>query len=90
LAPSAKREELQVWLDRDVRERFSGQTIAIAADEALQWGEVQAMAESQGKPLPMVDSLIAAAAIFHELTLVTRNTRDMEASGAALYNPWQE
>lgn len=88
LAVSLKKNELQAWLDQDVRERFSGQTIGINANEALQWGEVLAVAESQGKPMPLVDSLIAATAIFHGMTLVTRNTRDVEASGVALFNPW--
>jgi len=90
LAASAKKNDLQTWLDQDVRARFSGQTIGINTNEALQWGRVLAMAESQGQPMPMVDSLIAATAIFHGMTLVTRNTGDMEASGVALYNPWQE
>lgn len=89
LPASAKKDELQAWLERDVRERFFSQTIAIGANEALQWGEVQAIAETQGKPMPMVDSLIAATALFHGMTLVTRNARDMEASGVALFNPWE-
>lgn len=89
LPASAKKDELQAWLDHDVRQNFDGKIIAIGANEALQWGEVQATAERQGTPLPLVDSLIAAAAIFHHLTLVTRNTRDMEASGVALFNPWK-
>ncbi len=89
LAASSKKDELQAWLNRDVRERFSGQTIGVNANEALQWGTILALAESQGKSMPMADSLIAATAIFHGMTLVTRNTRDMEASGVALLNPWE-
>jgi predicted nucleic acid-binding protein len=88
LAPSAKKDDLQAWLDKDVRARFTGQTIAIAVNEALQWGGVQALAEMQGRPLPIIDSLIAATAIFQDMTLVTRNTKDMEASGVKLFNPW--
>ena len=56
---------------------------------ALRWGEMQAQLEKQGKPMPSVDSLIAATALHHQLTVVTRNTRDMETCGVALYNPWQ-
>ncbi|MFM9912751.1 MAG: type II toxin-antitoxin system VapC family toxin [Methylophilaceae bacterium] len=88
LAVSAQKDDLQAWLNNDVRARFIGQTIAIEANEALQWGEVQAAAEAQGKPMPMIDSLIAASAIFQDMTLVTRNTKDMEASGVKLFNPW--
>lgn len=90
LADTPKKEELQTWLDRDVRERFAGQTIAIAVNEVLQWGKMQAAMEKQGRPMPLMDSLIAATALFHGMTLVTRNTRDMEASGVALFNPWSD
>jgi predicted nucleic acid-binding protein len=90
LPASAKKDDLQAWLHKDVRARFTGQIIAIAVNEALKWGELQAATEAQGKPMPIVDSLIAATAIFQEMTLVTRNTKDVEASGVKLLNPWQE
>jgi predicted nucleic acid-binding protein len=38
--------------------------------------------------LPTVDSLIAATALAYDLTIVTRNTKDFEGSGAATINPW--
>ena len=88
LPDSAKKNDLQTWLDRDLRERFSGRTIAIAANEAQEWGRIFAAVEAQGKPMPLVDSLIAATAVFHDMTLVTRNTRDVAASGVTLFDPW--
>ncbi len=88
LADTPKKAELQAWLDHDVRERFVGKIIAIAANEVLQWGRMQAALEQQGRPMPLMDSLIAATALFHDMTLVTRNTRDVEASGVKLLNPW--
>ena len=42
-----------------------------------------------GKPMPSVDALIAATALQHQLTVVTRNMRDMEPSGVPLFNPWE-
>ncbi len=42
-----------------------------------------------GRPLPAVDSLIAATALAHDLTIVTRNTRDFEGIGATTLNPWE-
>jgi predicted nucleic acid-binding protein len=56
---------------------------AIFADRIRRWGEI-----SGERPLPVIDTLIAATAIDHGLTLVTRNIRDVESSGAALLNPW--
>ena len=38
--------------------------------------------------MPAIDGLIAATALQQQLIIVTRNTRDMEASGAGLFNPW--
>jgi len=89
LQDSTRKIDLQAWLDRDLRERFVGKTIAISANEALQWGAMVASAEAEGKSMPVVDSLLAATALFHGMTLVTRNTRDMQASGVKLLNPWE-
>ena len=43
-----------------------------------------------GHPPPVIDTLLAATAIDHDLYLVTSNTRDVRASGAALFNPWDD
>ncbi len=55
----------------------------------MQWGKIQGIAEKAGKPMPAIDSLIAATGIAHHLTIVTRNTADMKESGVALLNPWE-
>ena len=54
----------------------------------MMWGKIQGMAERAGKPMPAIDSLIAATGITHHLTVVTRNTSDMKESGVVLLNPW--
>ncbi len=43
-----------------------------------------------GRPLPAIDSLLAATALIHNLTLVTRNVRDFAFENLALIDPWQE
>jgi hypothetical protein len=57
-------------------------------DEAVadRWGRVQA---ASGRSLPVIDGLLAATALQHDLSLVTRNTRDFEGLGVRLINPWQ-
>jgi len=51
---------------------------------ARRWGELSA-----NRNLSVIDTLIAATAISRSLTLVTRNTRDVESTGVPLVDPWQ-
>lgn len=89
LPAGAKRNRLQNWLDRDLSERFSGRVLPIDQATALRWGELQARAEKRGCPMPVVDGLIAATAVLHDLTIVTRNGDDMVQSGARILDPWK-
>ena len=83
-----KKEELHNWVENDLKERFWNRIINIDLHVAMQWGKIQGIAEKAGKPIPAIDSLIAATGIAHHLTVVTRNTTDMKESGVALLNPW--
>ena len=47
------------------------------------WASLVAQGARAGRPLPMIDSLIAATALAHDLTIITRNTRDFEGLGAS-------
>jgi predicted nucleic acid-binding protein len=53
-------------------------------------GEIQAAAEQRGIKMPIIDSLIAATGLAHDLTVVTRNVTDMANSGVKLLNLWEE
>ena len=88
LIPGKRRNELQAWLDRDLRRRFAGRLLDIDAEVALVWGRVQASMERAGTPLPTIDGLLSATAITHNLTIVTRNTGDFLPGGANVFNPW--
>jgi predicted nucleic acid-binding protein len=54
------------------------------------WAEMTAKSESQGRPLALIDSLIAATALENGLTLVTRNVKDFSTSGVDVVNPWMQ
>jgi len=56
---------------------------------ALAWGALQGEVEQRGSTLPVVDSLIAATASVHNLTVVTRTVRDLQRCGVPVVNPWQ-
>jgi predicted nucleic acid-binding protein len=87
---SARRTGLQDWLDGDLRSRFQGHILVVDNAIANQWGKIMGRADVSGKPLPIVDSLLAATALHHGLTLVTRDTGDLAATGVQLLNPWKE
>jgi len=79
----AQGARLRLWLDDAVRPLFAGRILVVDERVAL-------MASGLHFPdrMPDMDALIAATALVHGLTLVTRNLRDMERTGAALLNPW--
>ena len=77
-----------------MRSQFAGRVLEANDAQAMTGGRLRALAASKGQsggqsgdPL---DALIAAAAASHGLTIVTRNTRDFEALGVTLYNPWTD
>lgn len=90
LPASTRRTRLQTWVRRDLVERFGGRLLPIDIRTAARWGAITGESEKRGKPLPVIDSLIAATAIVHGLTVVTRNVEDFERCGAACINPWDE
>jgi len=88
LSDSKKKKELNRWVKEDLNRRFKNRVLSINMEEVNKWGEILATAEKAGKPLPAIDSLIAATALVHDLSVVTRNTKDMEGSGVEIINPW--
>lgn len=73
---------LETWLVR-VEQDMSGRILSVTRDVAEYWGRL-----GVPDPLPVIDSLLAATALVHDLTLVTRNVNDVERSGVKLINPF--
>jgi predicted nucleic acid-binding protein len=88
LSKSNKKEALRIWIEDELKKRFQNRVIGIDMRVSVIWGKIQCIADKRGKPMPAVDSLIAATGIAHDLTVVTRNVTDMEHSGVRLLNPW--
>lgn len=88
LPAGAKRKALEHWLEHVLPERFAGRILPVDGPVADHWGRLQAGADAKGRPLPTLDSLLAATAMTHGLVLVTRNTADFEPTDAELLNPW--
>jgi predicted nucleic acid-binding protein len=89
LPASEKRAILQDWLDIDVRSWFAGRILPVTESIAERWGQLAATAKQQGLTLAVVDGVIAATALHHDLTLVTRNVKDFAGLGVVIANPWE-
>ena len=87
MADPQRRLVLLDWLETELPAFFSGRILPIDAAVADRWGRIVAQA---GRPLPAIDSLLAATASQHGLILVTRNLRDMQGLGVQILSPWDD
>jgi len=90
LPHSRRRATLEAWLDKDLRARFDGRILVIDQEVADRWGLLTAAARNSGIVLPVIDGLLAATALEHNLTLVTRDTGQIPSMGVAVFNPWRK
>ena len=67
---------------------FVGRVLPVTQAIAVRWGRLDGMRQIAGRPLSAPDGIIAATALEHGLTLVTRNVRDFAGLGVDLLNPW--
>lgn len=87
VADASRRAALVDWLEIDIPARFSGRLLPVDMTVVERWGRLLAAA---GRPLPTVDSLLAATALAHQLVMVTRNARDFQGLGVTVLNPWED
>ena len=91
LAPQRRRQvdAIEAWLERDLLVRFAGRILPVDLRVASIWGRMMGECRRRGEPRPSIDGLIGATASVHELTVVTRNVRDLAGLGVAVENPWE-
>ena len=82
-----RRRALLDWLDTDLPAFFTGRILSVDAPVADRWGRMLAAA---CRPVPAIDSLLAATAIHHGLSIVSRNVRDLAGLGLDVIDPWSE
>lgn len=85
IADETRRQKLIDWLETDLPNFFTGRILAVDVSVADRWGRIVAAAR---RPLPAVDSLLAATAAEHDLVLVTRNVKDFAGLSVQVFNPW--
>lgn len=89
LPAGERRTALQDWLDIEVRSWFAGRILPVTESIAERWGHLAATAKQQGLTLAVVDGVIAATALHHDLILVTRNVKDFAGLDIDISNPWE-
>jgi predicted nucleic acid-binding protein len=82
-ADPATADVLDRWLSK-LTQRYGERILPVTLEVAETWGKLGAI-----RPIPPEDGLMAATALVHDLTLVTRNVRNVEGLGVELLNPWQ-
>ncbi|MBS3917798.1 MAG: type II toxin-antitoxin system VapC family toxin [Deltaproteobacteria bacterium] len=80
-----RREKLRLWLEHELPAWFEGRVLTVDLAVANRWGRLLVEA---GRPVPTIDSLLAATALHHELRLVTRNANDFDYPGLEVINPF--
>ena len=85
LPKGRRRATLERWFDEGVQ-RLN--CVPFEAETGLRWAELLARLRTSGRAMPIKDSLIAATALVHGLTVVTRNRADFEKAGVKIVDPF--
>lgn len=83
-----KRLILENWLIDELIPRFHNRICPIDIEVTLTWGKLYGENKQKGIIIPVIDGLIAATAIVHNLTVITENVNDFIETGARVFNPW--
>ena len=86
LEAGIRKETLTTWLEIKLPLWLGNRLLPITTEVADKWGYMQAIMK---KPLAAIDSLLAATALHHDLTIVTRNEKDFQYPGLRVFNPFR-
>jgi hypothetical protein len=84
----ARRERFESWIEYDLAQQFEGRVLPFDSPTAALWGRLMGDGDRMGRTPAAADAQIAAVAIHHGFTLVTRNVKDFERFDVKLLNPW--
>ena len=84
----SRRMELNDWLTNKLRPMFEDRVLAITEDIMLKWRLLVEEGRKTGHTFAQPDLMIAATALHHGLTVVSRNTGDFERANVPVLNPW--
>lgn len=83
-----RRAELNTWLTHKVRPLFAQRVLDLTEDVLFKWRLLVEEGRKSGHTLSQPDLFIAATALHHGMTVVSRDTREYERAGVAVFSPW--
>ena len=86
---ATRRAELSAWLTNRVRPLFAQRVLDVSEDVVFQWRILVEQGRKSGYTFSQPDLFIAATALYHGLTVVSRDTRDYEKAGVPVVDPWR-
>lgn len=84
-----RRAELNAWLTHKVRPLFAQRVLDITEDVLFKWRLLVEEVRRSGHTFSQPDLFIAATALHHGMTVVSRDTREYERTGVPVLNPWE-
>jgi len=85
----SRRLALNQWLAEKVRPMFRSRVLEITEDIMLKWRLLVEEGRKTGHTFSQPDLIIAATAVHHGLTVVTRDRAQYDKAGASVFNPWE-
>lgn len=86
----ARRVQLNDWLTMKLRPAFAGRILPVTEDILLKWRLLMEEGRKMGHTYSHPDLLLAATALQHGLTVVTRDRSDFDMARVPVFNPWDE
>jgi len=90
VADASRRAELNDWLAHKVRPMFAQRALAISEDVMFKWRLLVEDGRKAGHTFSQPDLIIAATALHHGLTVVSRDVSDYQKARAPIHNPWSD
>jgi toxin FitB len=84
-----RREELRRWLTRTIRPMFDQRVLPVTEETLFRWRVLMEQGRKAGYTYSQPDLIIAATALEHGLTVVTRDRSDFDRAGVPVFNPWE-
>jgi predicted nucleic acid-binding protein len=85
---SRRRAELEQMIHEKVPSWFQDRILPVTRIIAERWGVLDGERQLAGRPMNIADGMIAATALEHDLTVVTRNVKDFSGIGLTVLSPW--